>query len=215
VPTGASRIYVSPARESQAWATRRAIVATAGAMFVELGYSAATVSAIADRAGVSRRTVFSSVGGKPALLKLAWDWALAGDDDPIALADRPAVQAMLAESEPATVVRLWVRFVCDVVARVAAIDHVLDIAADLDPDVAELGREIERQRLEGARAFVDHLAGVGGLRKGIGRARAADWCWAHMSPTFYRLLVGQQGWSPAVFEDWLARSISATLLPAG
>jgi hypothetical protein len=33
--------------------------------------------------------VFNSVGGKVALLKLALDWAIVGDDEPIALADRP------------------------------------------------------------------------------------------------------------------------------
>lgn len=209
---GESRPYVSQLRESQARATRRAIVAAAAELFVEVGYSAATVDAIADRAGVSRRTVFSSVGGKSALIKLAWDWALAGDDEPVAMADRPAVQAMLAQTDPPTLVRMWVAFVTDVVARAAAIGRVLDIAADVEPDVAEVVRELERQRLLGARAFVDHLAGIGGLRHGVTRAQAADWCWTNMSPTFYRHLVLQRGWSPATFQRWLTASIAATLL---
>ena len=206
------RPYVSQLRESQARATRREIVSAAAELFVDVGYSAATVAAIAERAGVSRRTVFSSVGGKSSLLKLAWDWALTGDDEPIAMADRPAVHAMLAQTDPAALVGMWVAFVTDVVARAAAIGHVLDIAADLEPDVAELAREVDRQRLLGARAFVDHLAGIGGLRKGITRAQAADWCWANMSPTLYRHLVLQQGWSRATFQRWLSRSIAATLL---
>ena len=44
--------------------------------------------------------MFNSVGGKVALLKLALDWAIAGDDKPIPLADRPAIKAILAESDP-------------------------------------------------------------------------------------------------------------------
>jgi AcrR family transcriptional regulator len=207
-----SRTYVSHLRDSQARATRRAIVAAAAEMFVEVGYSAATIAAIAERAGVSRRTVFSSVGGKPALLKLAWDWAVAGDDEPVAMADRPAVHAMLAQTDPAALVRMWVGFVTDVVSRVAAIGHVLDVAADLDPDAAKLLAKVEQQRLQGARSFVDQLAGIGGLRKGVTRVQAADWCWANMSPTLYRKLVVEQGWSPAVFQRWLVRSIAATLL---
>lgn len=210
--TVASRTYVSQLRESQARATRRAIVSAAAEMFVDVGYSAATIAAIADRAGVSRRTVFSSVGGKAELLKLAWDWALVGDDEPIAMADRPAVQAMLAQTDPAALVRMWVAFVSDAAARAAAIGHVVDLAADIDPDVAELAREVERQRLLGARAFVNHLASIGGLRKGITRTQAAHWCWAHMSGTIYRKLVLEQGWSPVTFEQWLTRSIAATLL---
>lgn len=212
--TTTCRTYVSRVRESQARATRRAIVAAAAKLFVDVGYSAATITAVADKAGVARRTVFSSVGGKAALLKLAWDWALVGDDEAVAMADRPAVQAMLAETDPAALVGMWVAFVSDVAARAAAIGHVLDVAADIDPDVAELTREIERQRLHGARSFIDHLAAIGGLRKGVTRAQAADWCWAHMSPTLYRILVLQQNWPPAAFEQWLTRSISATLLRA-
>ncbi len=209
----ASRSYVSRLRQSQARATRRAIVSAAGDLFVESGYSSATIAAVAERAGVSRRTVFSSVGGKPALLKLVWDWAIAGDDEPVPMSDRPAVKAMLAETRPATLVHMWVEFVTEVLARAAAIGHVLDVAADIDPDVAELTRQIEGQRLEGARAFIDHLAVVGGLRKGIGRLAAADWCWAHMSPNLYRMLVIQQGWARAEFERWLTHSLAAVLLP--
>lgn len=209
-----SRTYDSRLRESRARDTKRAIVSAAASMFIDFGYSATTISAVADRAGVSRRTVFSSVGDKAALLKLAWDWALVGDDEPIAMADRPAVRAMLTQTDPAALVRLWVTFVTDVVARVAAISHVLDIAADIDPTIGELSLEIERQRLDGARAFVDHLARIGGLRRGVTRTRAADWCWAHMSPNLYRLLVVQQRWSRTAFEQWLTRSIAATLLPS-
>ena len=208
-----SRSYVSQLRESQARATRRAIVSAAGALFVESGYTATTIAAVAKRAGVSRRTVFSSVGGKPALLKLAWDFSIAGDDEPVPMADRPAVRAMLAETNRATLVHMWVVFVTDVAARAAAIAHVLDVASDIDPEVAELIRQIEGQRMEGARAFIDHLAEVGGLRNGITRARAADWCWAHMSPNFYRMLVLQQSWSRPVFEQWFARTLAAALLP--
>ena len=52
---------------------------------------------------MSRRTAFNSVGGKAALLKLALNWAIVGDDEPIAMADRPAIQAIQAiqaESDP-------------------------------------------------------------------------------------------------------------------
>jgi AcrR family transcriptional regulator len=52
-------------------------------LFVERGYAPTTIEAIAERAGVSRRTVFTSVGGKADLSKLAFDWTLAGDDEPV------------------------------------------------------------------------------------------------------------------------------------
>ena len=92
--------YTSQVRDEQARRTRRAIVTAAHDLFLAQGYAATTIDGIAEAAHVSRRTVFNSVGGKPTLLKLAWDWAIVGDDEPIALADRPAIKAILAESDP-------------------------------------------------------------------------------------------------------------------
>lgn len=206
------RVYVSRLRQTQAELTRRSIVHAAGELFVDLGYSATTISGIAERAGVSRRTVFSAVGGKPALLKLAWDWVIAGDDQPVAMADREVVKAMLGESDPSRLVGMWVAFVTEVAARSAGMWRVLEIAADIDPDVAELRDTVDRQRRSGARAFIDHLAEQGGLRSAITRAQAADWCSAHMTSALYRELVLQQRWPVARYRRWLTHAMSATLL---
>src|SRR4249920_1387505 len=96
----ASRPYRSQLREDQARATRRAVVNAARELFVELGWSRTTIDAVAARAGVSRKTVFTSVGGKAALLKLALDWALVGDDDPVPLAGRHVIAEMEALTDP-------------------------------------------------------------------------------------------------------------------
>jgi len=100
-----SRTYRSPLRDEQVRGTRRAVVAAAHDLFVEHGYAATTIDAVAERAGVSRKTVFSAVGGKAVLLKLALDWALAGDDEPVPLADRPEVRQERRETDPWALVR--------------------------------------------------------------------------------------------------------------
>src|SRR6476469_1765593 len=109
VETG-RRVYRSPLREEHARVTRRAVVEAARELFVEHGYAGTTIDAVADRAGVSRKTVFTSVGGKPVLLKLAWDWARAGDDEPVPLAERPAIKDLSAERDPVRLVDAWTRF---------------------------------------------------------------------------------------------------------
>lgn len=63
--------YSSTLRADQARVTRRAIVPAAGEFFVERGYAATTIDAVAERAGLGLKTVYSSVGGKSALLNLA------------------------------------------------------------------------------------------------------------------------------------------------
>ena len=65
-PSTSPRPYRSALRDEQARATQRRIVAAGHDLFVEQGYAPTTIDAIAARAGVSRKTVFTSVGGKAA-----------------------------------------------------------------------------------------------------------------------------------------------------
>src|SRR5919204_4042216 len=65
------RPYRSPARRRQAAATRARVAAAARRLFVERGYAATTVEAIARAAGVAVPTLYAAVGGKRAVL-----WAL-------------------------------------------------------------------------------------------------------------------------------------------
>src|SRR6516162_4037958 len=89
--------YNSSLRAAQARATRRAIVDAAARLFTERGYGVTTVDAIAEAAGVSRKTVFTSVGGKTEALKLAMDWAIVGDDEPVPMLERPHIRVMQRE----------------------------------------------------------------------------------------------------------------------
>ena len=216
-PPGATsqlpRRYASQVRDEQARRTRRAIVTAAHDLFLAQGYAATTIDAIAEAAHVARRTVFNSVGGKAALLKLALDWAIVGDDEPVAMADRPAVKAILAESDPRKALVLWVQAVADVVGRTAPLGEVLTAAADIDPAAAELLAEASRQRMAGAAAFMRHLASLDGLAADTTEQRAAELCWALTDGHLYRLLVAQRGWSTADFTRWLSDSLAAALLP--
>jgi AcrR family transcriptional regulator len=207
-----SKRYASEVRDEQARRTRRAIVAAAHDLFLAQGYAATTIDGIAAAAHVSRRTVFNSAGGKAALLKLALDWAVAGDDEPVAMADRPAVKAIQAEPDPRKALMLWVQTVAEVAARIAPIGEVLIAAADVDPAAAELLAEAGRNRLFGATAFIRYLASLNGLAAGMTEERAADLCWALMDGHLYRLLVVQRGWSATEFTRWLSDSLAATLL---
>jgi AcrR family transcriptional regulator len=207
-----SKRYASEVRDEQARRTRRAIVAAAHDLFLAQGYAATTIDGIAEAAHVSRRTVFNSAGGKAALLKLALDWAIVGDDESIAMADRPAVKAIQAEPDPRKALMLWVQTVAEVAARIAPIGEVLTAAADVDPVAAELLAENSRNRLFGATAFIRYLASLDGLAAGMTEQRAADLCWALMDSHLYRLLVVQRGWSAMEFTRWLSDSLAATLL---
>ncbi len=206
------RPYRSDLRARQVRETRRTVVAAAADLFVRSGYAATTLDAVAEAAGVSRKTVFNAVGGKPALLKLVWDHSVVGDDEPVSMADRPAVARIRATADPVEAVRLWVAMLAEVAERTAAIGNVVVVAADSDPDAAELLARSEAERLDGARAFARHLDAIGRLRAGLSPEEAADVLWTLNDSAAYRRLVVDRGWTVAAFRDWLVRVVLASVL---
>ncbi|SEH77951.1 regulatory protein, tetR family [Mycolicibacterium rutilum] len=204
------RTYSSQLRSAQARETRRAIVAAASRLFVESGYGATTTEAIAEAAGVSRKTVFTAAGGKADILRLAIEWAVAGDDEPTALVDRDVVRRLLAEADPVALLRGWAAVIADIDARTARLLTALEAAAASDADARELADRFERQRLAGARRVVDRLSALGAL--GLSRRDAVDLAWLSTDPVLYHRLVHTRGWSARRFEKWLAETLCRQLL---
>lgn len=206
------RDYRSGLRTAQAEQTRRSIVSAAARLFVDDGYGATTIDAVAESAGVSRKTVFTAVGGKVDLLKTALDWAVAGDDQPVTVADRPEVRELLAMDDPVALLTAWARVMVAIDVRVAGLFRVLEIAADGDVAAHLLLDEYRRQRLVGARAVVKRLGGLQALTEGMSRVEAADVGWLATDPVLYDRLVRIRGWSVGRFELWLARTLTDQLL---
>ena len=210
--TDTRRPYRSKVRGEQARATRRRIVDAAADLFVEHGYASTTIDAIAAKAEVSRNTVFTSVGGKAAVLKLAWDWTLAGDDEPVAIADRPEARHVMQSEDPATVLAGWMAMNARIAARIALLHHVLTVAADADPEAAPLLETVEHQRARGAHDVAQRLAELGGLKPGLGTEQATAIANLLMDPLHYRRLVLRHGWAPDAYVDYLQQAARTALL---
>lgn len=206
------RPYHSTLRAEQARATRRNVVSAARDLFVELGWSRTTIDAVAARAGVSRKTVFTSVGGKAALLELALDWALVGDDEPVPMSERPVIAEMERLTDPRELVARWARFVADLEERAAPLADVLLVAADADPEAAKVHTVSERNRLVGAEFIVARLASTGALRAGLATERAVAAALVLMDPAVHRTLVREHGWTGAEYAQWIERAAVAELL---
>lgn len=205
------RDYRSELRAAQARETRRTIVAAAAQLFVTNGYGATTVDAIAASAGVSRKTVFAAVGGKADVLKLALDWAITGDDEPVALAERPDVRALLTTDDPDALLDGWATVLVGIDRRVAALHEALHTAADADAGAGAVLEQSDRERLAGARDVVARLRVLDALPQDLSPAHAADIAWLLADPALYNRLVQGRGWSPARFERWLASTLRAQL----
>lgn len=207
--------YNSTLRAAQARATRRAIVDAAARLFIEHGYGATTVDAIAEAAGVSRKTVFTSVGGKIEALKLAIDWAVVGDDEPVPLLARPRIQAVQNELDARLILADYARNIREVSARIAPLNAVVQAAAGLDAEIRALAEEGRAQRLRGTRFLAQLLADRDALKPGLTAAEAADILWLFNDPGVYLRLVTERHWSGDRYQNWLTDAVISLLIPAG
>jgi AcrR family transcriptional regulator len=209
----ARRPYRSPARAEAADRTRRAIVATATALFAEHGYAATSLRDIAEVAGVARPTVAAAFGSKPALLRQVLDEALAGDDDPVPVAQRPWFAPVWQASDPGGVLDAYAG-VCLVIARRAArLFEVVRRAAGDSADCAELWTTLTANRRLGAAMVVRRALKTGPLRPGLDVEQAIDAVWVFNDPALHDALVRQRGWPEPVYRDWLADQMRAAILP--
>jgi AcrR family transcriptional regulator len=197
-------------RELAARETRRAVLTAARELFEERGWAATSITAVAERAGVSRPTVFA-VGSKADLLRLVRDVALAGDDEDVPVSARPGWQRIVGESDPRRMLERFAAHVRAVGERYGALDEVLRGAAGAEPELRRLWEAGEEQRLAGAGQLVRALADRTPLR--VARREAVDVVWLLMAPDQHRRLAVGRGWPAARYEAWLAQALCAQLLP--
>lgn len=208
-----TRRYVSPLRREGAARTRQAVLDAARELFTAQGYTATTVDEIAGHAGVSKPTVFAAVGSKQAILKQLRDIALAGDDEPVPVAQRSWYREALDEPDPRRALRLYARNVTVIHGRSADVYEVLRAAAASDKDLHGLWRASEEERRGGATIVVDALLRKCPLKAALDRTAAIDIVWVLTSSEIFWRLVRTRRWSDARFESWLGGTLCDQLLP--
>lgn len=207
-----TRTYSSTLRADQARQTKKRIVDAAAELFAEHGYAGTTIDAVATAAGVSRKTVFDSVGGKAQLMKLAYDFAIVGDDEPVPLIDRPEIRAMLAEPDYAKRLAMYASLVVGIDRRLSSAWRAFEGAATSDPEAARLYVAMVQQRRRAMQEAAQMFADAGALRPDLDIDVAADLMWFYNDPSLYDKLVRQRGWSVDRFQAWLAEALQVQLL---
>ena len=213
MPHPVKRPYDNTRRQAQVRATRQRIIEAAKVLFIERGYPATTLEAIADAADTSLPTLYRLFSSKPALLKLVLDVSFGGDDEPVAFGDRPEVRKARAESDPRDMVRAFARVGREFMERSSAIMNVLATAAQVDPDAARLMEEIRRQRRAGQSRIVDALSALDALDPDLELSSAVDMTYLAMSPDVHRILTVERGWTADQYEQWLVLSLGLLLRP--
>ena len=211
-PQPPRRAYRSPLRERQAQATRARILAAAAMLFVDEGYAATTMRAVARAAETSERTVYVAFASKAHLLAAAIRAAVRGGDEETPLLRQAPWRDL--DGPPATEVAaqlaagaagLW--------ERTAALIQVAEAAASTDPELARLRDAGHRATAEDMHEVARALAARGLLPAEVETAYVGDALFALLgSPDVYLRLVGREGRGPDDYVDVMRRAVSALLL---
>ena len=199
------RRYSSTKRQAQARETRRAIIDSAGELFVANGYAATTIQAIAERAGVAVQTVYAVFGNKRELLRQLIESSVTGDDEPVPMTERAEFTDIATEPDARRRAELDAALSRSIIERVAPIVRVVGEAAASDPELAALMETVKAARREEMIASARTVAGPDGLR--TDEEEAAATLYVLYSPQVADMLMGDYGWSPERYEAWLARMI--------
>ena len=199
------RTYKTDLRQEQAQITKRRILDAASRLFVEGGYSSATVEDIAREAGVAYQTVYAVFGTKLAVAQaIIWSsFQTEGIDQ---------LMAEASESGDLEVhLRMGVLIARRLNERFATIVRFMRESGD--PALLAEYQKIEGLRFEQIRAQVSPvLKAAGRLRKGISPADALSSIWAMTGTDLYNQLVSGRRWTASRYEEWLKDALVTMLL---
>ena len=207
------RQYDASRRQERARAGHRAMLNAAVELLVERGYAETTLASVARRAGVAPPTAYKAFGNKPALVKAAFDYAAAGDEDATPIYERERAQRILAEPDPLRKLEIYTEGLLGTLTRSARLQLVVRTAAEVDPQMHDLWEQITSRRLFGMGIIATNLSQGGHLRHGVTKAEARDVLWAYTSPELYQLMVMNRGWSGRRYRAWVLRALTDALLP--
>jgi AcrR family transcriptional regulator len=202
------RTYNSPLRADQAQQTRRRVLESARRLFVENGYAATTVAAVASAAGVSPETVYQSVGGKRGLLEGVME--ITGPHE--SAAEDEDWWLMVGDmTDAGQRLDRIVEYSCRILARTQPIHAIIRGAADKEAFARDLSRRLLEERLENQtdrirRYLADDLA------PGLTIEEAGERYCVLASPDLYHLLTVELGWTTGHHQEWLSQLIRSELL---
>jgi len=184
--------------------TERRLVGAASALFVERGYAATTLADVAEHADIAPRTLYLHFPSKAALLLRCIGFAIAGDAEPIALADRPAMTEAMTAPTLAERVRLMASLTASLMERTGPLLDVAFQAAPSEPSIAAAaaaGRTDTRRTL---REFWHRIHDDGLLPPSTDLAWLTETATLVAHAETYLLTGKTTGWDSDTYREWLA-----------
>lgn len=190
-------------RARQRAETEHRLVDSASALFVKRGYAATTLADVAERADIAPRTLYLHFPTKAELLLRCIGKAIAGDSEPIALADRPAMAEAMTASTLDERLRLMASLTASLMERTGPLLEVALQAVASEPSIAAAaaaGRADTRRTL---REFWRGLHADGLLTPSIDLEWLTETATLVAHAETYLLIGKTTGWHGDTYRDWL------------
>jgi AcrR family transcriptional regulator len=207
------RSYDASRRRERARARRLAVVLAARDLFERDGFRRTTIAAIAAHAGVSAESVYKGFGTKAALAKAVFDVVIAGDDEPVPVAERPAMRAIGDEPDVRRKIAMFVDGLAQRQARSARVQILIRDGRHVDDSLDPVWAKLNDEGLVGMTMLGRHLLESGQLRDGIELDEVRDVLWNYLSIDHYERLVLAQGWPLQRYSRWLTHAITSAICP--
>jgi AcrR family transcriptional regulator len=178
--------------------SRAALLDATLQLITEGGFDALTMAAVAERAGVSRRSVYLHFATRAELVSGIFGRLAETEEVGTSLKrvwDSPNSVSALGE---------WGRHLARIHLRILPVLQAVERARHVDADAAELWRNHQQRWLNGARRLANWLDEEGRLAQPLSPASAADMIWSLMSVDLLDRLLNQRGWSAKRIGEHLA-----------
>lgn len=178
--------------------TRAALLTAAREILEKQGFEALTMTAVADSAGVTRRSVYMHFASRAELVGALFDHVavVEGLDD--------SLRRVWEASDAVGALEEWAAHLARYHPRLLAVDRALQRVWRLDPDAAAHRDRVVAEQLSNCRRISARLAGEGRLAAPWTVASAGDMLFALISSDMIEALLTDRGWSPARLAEHLA-----------
>lgn len=189
--------------------TRDALLAATRELLEEHGLAAVTMGAVAERAGVTRRSVYLHFKSRSQLIEGLFDYVAKTEG-----LERSLARVWAAPTALDALTR-WADHLAHYHARVLSVDRAIAQVYRVDPDAAAHRRRVSALKLESCRRLAQRLADEDELAAEWTVDDAADLLYAVTTSDLVEALLVDRGWTARRFVEHLGGLLRAGLtLPA-
>lgn len=203
----AQRTIIEPSN-ARSRRTRAALLTAAQAILQERGFEALTMTAVADRAGVTRRAVYMHFASRADLVAALFDHVASVEGL------QESLRGVWEAADAASALDEWAAHLARYHPRLLAVDRAVQRVWRQDPDAAAHRGRVVAEKLANCRRLAQRLHDEGRLARAWTTESATDMLFALISSDMIEALIVDRGWSRQRLAEHLALLFRSTFVSA-